>query len=381
MSNRRTSMDDDIAFVARLRQGDEGAAADLFRRVKDTIWTACKLGTRDENAAHLAYAIVSEGLQADGFSRLQPFRGGRLESFVALVARELLLDHILRLPATNRVWLTFEALFKRAIMAMIVKLPATAAEPEDIYQRVSIKLAAHDYTLLRRYCAHGTLGLSLRKIVSSARIDSIREKMGRREIPEAVKTLCALDQLVFMQVYWKREPPDPDLPDRLLSVLRATTKTPFLNRLTREKIEAALSRVQAAVPPGYVVPEFVPIDDNEPGESGEDKVIREMLTAYVVDELHAAIEKLPDHLRLFVRDLLEPPKDGEERHGKLRRLYGEERYDKQYRQAKTELLRLLRDDPAFKEWIDLKDEEDRKAGPRPRAGDGNPTPRDVGGHE
>ena len=62
----------DRALVASAVAGERAAAEPLLRRIADTIWTACRLLTRDEADARQAFAEVAAQLQADRFRRLQP---------------------------------------------------------------------------------------------------------------------------------------------------------------------------------------------------------------------------------------------------------------------------------------------------------------------
>jgi hypothetical protein len=363
MSDRFADAQGDRTLVARVLAGAAGAADDFFARMKDSIWTACRLGTRDEAAARQAYALVRERIAADGFARLRPFQGGRLASFVAIVAREILIDHLLNAPrgAVDTRWLTFEALFKRQILALIARLypdgggargDGGALEPSarqmDIYQRVSIALAKDDYRLLRTYAVEGRLGRSLRRMVINAAISQHREEdQGRPTLPAAVEKLSALEKLVFRAVHWEREPEDANA---LLSVLAARTQP----GLTKKDIEAALVQVRAAVGTGYVRRQDVSLPDDDVGDaavdiprvSGEDEVIERqdaVLREDAIQAMAAAIEGLSDREQLFVRTLLEGSNTDR------RSLFGEDNY-KLIRQVKTKLLRELSGVKAVQSW-------------------------------
>lgn len=363
LRDRLANAQDDRLLLARLLDGDADASGEFFHVVKDTVWTACRLATPDASAARQAYALVRERLRADGFARLRSFRGGRLTSFAAIAAREILIEHILDLPkgATDRRWLTFETLFKNRILAVIVRLypdPGAggsaltgafelSAKQMDIYQRVSMALAKDDYRLLRSYVAEGKLGRSLRRIVINAAIDQHREEDGRRMLPAPIEKLSSLDKLVFRAVHWEREPQDARM---LLSVLAARTQP----GLTSAAIEASLLRVRAAIGPTYTPRTEISLSggDDDDGdvelpapqaedESGEQHVLREG----AIQALATAIEGMPDRERIFVRTLLEGSNT------ERRQLFGEDNY-KLMRRVKTRLQRDLAGVPAIKNWLE-----------------------------
>jgi hypothetical protein len=130
----------------------------------DAIWRVCKYYAREDERALEAFTIVCNRLQADKFARLSPFRGGRLENYISMIARELLLEHVLSLPINRRFGLAWESLFGREIKAKIAKLTASTVDRDDIYQKVLIKLFDDDYTLLRHHSAKGTLAFFCRAL-------------------------------------------------------------------------------------------------------------------------------------------------------------------------------------------------------------------------
>jgi DNA-directed RNA polymerase specialized sigma24 family protein len=358
------SRTDDSAFVGRLSAGDPDAEAAFFRRVRDVVWTVCRLGSRDDEAARHAYEVVRAGLKADGFGRLRPFRGGQLEKFVAIVAREILIDHILRLPreGSDRRWLSFEALFKRQIMSVIARFcpdrsgPGSGSEPSakqmDVYQRVCITLAKDDCRILRSYSAQGKLARSLRTIVANAAIDQQREEEGRPTLPAAVEDLSPLDKLVFKAIYWERQPQDAAA---LLSVLAARAKP----GLTRADVEAAVRRVRAAVGPGYVRRSEVALPEGGSegkaegagdlaGQHGEAEAIErenEILREQAIEAMMSAVARLPEREQFFVRMLLEGSNRTRREH------FGEDNYKLQ-RRVKAKLLKQLGDEPAVSRWLE-----------------------------
>ena len=345
MTDIAATMENDVALVDRLLRGDTSAASDFFARVRDTIWTACKQGSRDERAARTAYSFIRECLQADGFALLRPFRGN-LQAFVRLIVREILINHILSLEdhAGDRSWLSFEALFKRQIMSRIATVCRDPIRQAEIYQRVSITLSKDDYRLLRSYSAAGKLAFSLRKIVRSAASDQHREEASRPSLPEAIEKLSKLDILVFKSVYWERLPENPDL---LLSIIPAMVRKPGEIKITREKIEASLARVRAAVPTGYERPRMVDIgaEDGIDAHSTNGKADGDDTLEPAIEALCQAIETLSEQERFFVRVFLEGS------HEQRRSQFGEDNY-KLMRKVKSKLARLLADEPAIKDWLE-----------------------------
>jgi len=151
-------------------------------RTADTVWTACSLLAGD--GAPGAFAEVMSGLQADGFRRLRPYDGSsRIETFVALVTREILAERLLRLftTRTESGWRAFEHFFAADIRRIITRrLPGPDREDirRDAYQDICLALIADDYRRLKAYRGLGSFTGFVLHMVDRLLIDTIRSQSG-----------------------------------------------------------------------------------------------------------------------------------------------------------------------------------------------------------
>jgi len=240
----------DRALLRAVLGGDQTAAEQLLRAVADTIWTACRSLTGTEAAAREAFIAVNAALQEDAFHRLRSYDGRcRINTFVALVARDILAQRLLQLlrEESNLGWSAFERFFEADIRRLILRrLPGKSCEDTrtDGYQEVCIALIENDYRRLKAYNGEGSFTGFVLHTVDRLIIDFIRSFSGRRRAPAAIERLPALEQEIFKLVYWEAvarqaEALTPQLARRLAS------------RPTSEEIGAALERVRRDTPPGY----------------------------------------------------------------------------------------------------------------------------------
>ncbi|MBX9633485.1 MAG: sigma-70 family RNA polymerase sigma factor [Magnetospirillum sp.] len=163
----------------------------FIHRIAQTVWTSCRLLTGDESQAQAAFAEVISGLCEDGFRRLRPYDGSsRIEVFVALVAREILSERLLRLLQNQSGadgWSAFEHFFRTDITRIITRrLPGTerADLRQDAYQDICLALIADDYRRLKAYRGLGSFSGFLLHMVDRLLIDFIRRNLPRRQ-PES----------------------------------------------------------------------------------------------------------------------------------------------------------------------------------------------------
>ena len=212
----------------------------LVRRIADTVWTACRLLCgRDDADSRAAFSDVMEALRADGFRRLRTYNGScRIETFVALVTRDVLAERLLRLFQAHSAsdgWTAFEQFFGTDINRIINRrLPGAdrADLRQDAYQDICVALIADDYRRLKAYRGIGSFTGFVLHMVDRLLIDFIRSTMPlRQQRAEAAAITTAAPE-------WEDIPSDQPSPedalleqegDRLLSlaseVLRETTQS------------------------------------------------------------------------------------------------------------------------------------------------------------
>src|SRR6202043_4149523 len=174
----------------------------------------------------------------------------RVRVYVALVARDLLLERAIKLLVLDagRGWQAFEAFFGEDMRRMIERvLPGVGNRQnrEDAYQAVCESLLRNDLQRLRAYSGRGSPSGFVLHTIENLLIDYVRTIVPRRRLPAAIQRLSALDQSVFRLIHWERLDSDP---------------ANLVNHLTRPEqsgpsvaaVGEAVSRVRQALPVGYI---------------------------------------------------------------------------------------------------------------------------------
>ena len=153
----------------------------LVERTADTVWNACAVLAGAEDDCRDAFAFVYRSLGNNGFHRLRAYDGSsRLESYVALVCRDVLAERLLALfhsqPA-HAGWRAFEAFFKRDIDRLI-KRRISATDRVDVrldaYQDICASLISDDFRRLKAYQGQGSFAGFILHSVDRLLIDFIR---------------------------------------------------------------------------------------------------------------------------------------------------------------------------------------------------------------
>ena len=179
-------------LVAAALRGDASATATLTRAVADIVWTACVRVSCDRLAAEATFRDVMGALRADCFARLKGYDGrARLHVFVALVARDLLSERVIKLLALapDRGWRAFEAFFSDDMRRIILRvLPGNDHRQnwEDAYQSVCEALLRNDLQRLRAYSGRGSPSGFILQVIENLVIDWARTIMPRRRLPAAI---------------------------------------------------------------------------------------------------------------------------------------------------------------------------------------------------
>lgn len=240
----------DRDLVRAVLSGDPAAAERFLRATADIVWSACRRLTRDEAETRDAFAAVLAAMQADGFQRLRPYDGrSRLETFVALITRDLLALRLLRVlrEDAQRGWRAFESFFQADIVRLILRrLPGEANDEtrRDAYQEICVALIAEDYRRLKSYGGTGSFAGFVLHTVDRLLVDFIRSFSMRRRAPATIARLPALEQEIFRLVHWQGAAADvATLSKALAQRVRPLPAT--------EDIATALQRVKSCLPAGY----------------------------------------------------------------------------------------------------------------------------------
>jgi RNA polymerase sigma factor (sigma-70 family) len=187
----------DLARMNAVRCGDAAQTARFIKEISGTVWSACRLLTRDDAETRTVFSEVMASLTANRCARLNAYSGkGTLATFVALNVRELLVERMLRLLQidSKRAWHAFERLFESDIQRLIRKRFPGGGEDvhRDMYQDICIALIEDDYRRLKSYGGSGSFAGFALRTVDHLLIDFMRSVLGRRGVrPKCV----SVDQL------------------------------------------------------------------------------------------------------------------------------------------------------------------------------------------
>jgi RNA polymerase primary sigma factor len=303
-----TEGSDDRARVASLLPGDPAHVARFLKDISPTVWAACCLLTADDAEASEAFLAVMVELRADGFARFRDYVGGTVETFVALLVRDILGQRALQLLRTDHTkgWRAFERLFEADLHRLIRRrLPGSAYESmrEEAYQEVCLALIDGDYRRLKAYSGTGSFGGFVLRTVDRILIDFLRGVVSRRRLPAAIARLSVLDQEVFKLVSWRHLPERPD-------VLAPYLESRLDGAPSLADIAAALARVRASsASDGGHHARMHTVRDHlvSAVPSPEDHLVQaeqdELLTA-ALDVLTRAMGTLSDSERLYLTVML-----------------------------------------------------------------------------
>ena len=298
----------DRARVASLLAGDPADVGRFLKDISPTVWAGCCLLTGDDAEASEAFLAVMAALRADGFARFRDYAGGALETFVALLVRDILGQRALQLLGSDHAkgWRAFERLFEADILRLIRRRlagPAYENMRDEAYQEVCLALIDNDYRRLKAYGGTGSFGGFVLRTVDRILIDFLRGVVLRRRVPGAIARLSMLDQEVFKLVSWQRLPERPD-------VLAPYLESRLDGAPSLADIAAALARVSAsAASDGGRRARMHPVRDHlvSAAQSPEDHLVQaeqeELLTA-ALDVLTRAMGTLPDSERLYLTIML-----------------------------------------------------------------------------
>jgi len=237
-----TAQDRDV--VRSVIEGKPQAWERLVRRIADTVWTACRLLCGHDDDTRAAFSDVMEALRADGFRRLRHYNGSsRIETFVALIARDVLAERLLRLfqaHSESDGWTAFERFFAADINRIINRrLPGAdrADFRQDAYQDICVALIADDYRRLKAYRGIGSFTGFVLHMVDRLLIDFIRSTMPlRQQRAEAAAITTAAPE-------WEDIPSDQPSPEDALLEQEGDRLLSLASEVLREAA-AALSETE-----------------------------------------------------------------------------------------------------------------------------------------
>lgn len=235
----------DLALVQQVLAGNAQASEQLFRRARDTVWTACCITSRGDAEARAAFLESTRRLSEDNFRQFRAYNGkSRLETFVALITRELLEERIRRLvhEDKDRGWEAFVYFFNADIERIIRQaLPGLEHEETrlDVYQDVCAAMVKDDFRRLEMHGADGSFGGFICSVVRNLVSDQIRRIAGRRREP---KWKSDLERHIYRLTHVEGREPYVDALEPLLQQAGIAA--------SEIEIKAALLRVREAVEGG-----------------------------------------------------------------------------------------------------------------------------------
>ncbi|HUT51302.1 MAG TPA: hypothetical protein VM325_18380 [Alphaproteobacteria bacterium] len=238
----------DASLIAAVIDGDEAAWADFKTRIRDPLYRTARRYFEDPFAASEARNLLLE-LQADDCAALKRFKGGGVESFVAIVADGILGARLAALFGHDAAvaWSAFERRFKTEIRARLQRrfrlvpgrtLPS-GRDLEDLYNDFAAHLIGKRYQPVRAYTGSGDASFAwylLNRVLANWALDEHRREYQRWRPPEAIKKLDQLEQTVFQMM------------DR--DSMSAGEVAARLVEQPIERVEAAIDRVYRTFAPG-----------------------------------------------------------------------------------------------------------------------------------
>jgi len=238
----------DASLIAAVIDGDAAAWADFKTRIRDPLYRTARRYYEDPLAASEARNLLIE-LQADGCAALKRFKGGTVESFVAIVADGILGARLAALfgDDASAAWNAFERRFKTEIRARLQRrfrlipgqtLPS-GRDLEDLYNDFAAHLIGKRYQPVRAYAGSGDASFAwylLNRVLANWALDEHRREYQRWRPPEAIKKLDQLEQTVFQMM------------DR--DTMSAGEVAARLVDEPMERVEAAIERVYRTFAPG-----------------------------------------------------------------------------------------------------------------------------------
>ena len=234
---------DALKLIAALKAGNSAARERLLALAEGAIWPVAVALAGEGTAGEEAYLAVISALEANGFARMGRYAGGKLSSFLRLVAQDVLGARAASSFSLNpnRAWRDFSRLFQKSIEKRICeKFPRDSAQWEDIYQEISFALTEDDYRRIRAYRGKESFVGFIGTVVRNLLADLVREETGRWRLPAAISRLPRWQQLVFEYAAWKGLGMDAD---RIAEALKGKIDPVP----SRAEIEAALDKLAAAI--------------------------------------------------------------------------------------------------------------------------------------
>jgi DNA-directed RNA polymerase specialized sigma subunit len=238
----------DASLIASVIDGDDDAWAEFKARARDPLYRAARRYYEDPLAASEARNLLLE-LQADDCAALKRFKGGTLESFIAIAADSILGARLSALfeddPRTA--WSAFERRFAQEIRARLQRrfrlmpgqtLPS-GRDLEDLYSDFAAHLIGKKYKPVRAYTGSGDASFAwylLNRVLANWALDEHRREYQRWRPPEAIKKLGQLEQVIFQMM-------DRDNMSAGEVAERLTDEPP-------ERIEEAIEQVYRTCAPG-----------------------------------------------------------------------------------------------------------------------------------
>lgn len=190
----------------------------LVERIADTIWTACLILEGDDAGARDSFALILAGLRAHDFRRLRDYDGSsRIETFVILLTREILIERLLGnlVQGRKQGWPALEHFFAADIRRIIAhRLPGNDQEEvrHDAYQEICLRLVEDDFRRLRSYQGAGSFGGFVLHMVDRLAIDIVRRNLGRGEAAAKPRPV-QLDDLQWENVACSAPSPEQSILD------------------------------------------------------------------------------------------------------------------------------------------------------------------------
>lgn len=176
------------------------------------VWAVCQQ-LCSENECNGTFIECWKALGANDGATLRKFDGrSSLRTYLRQAVVDILAERLREFLGNDpkRGWEAFERFFHREICGVIFRVAGTPQQleklgfsKEDVYQDVSLELAADGFRRLRAYDGRGSLTGFVRRVVRNLCLDWCRKHEGRRRIPVAISRLGEHGEQVYRWIFWE----------------------------------------------------------------------------------------------------------------------------------------------------------------------------------
>jgi len=300
----------EAALVHNVVSGVHGALEELSRRYRNELLNICQsiAPSLSLEEREKVFQTFLETIRRDPASAFANYKS---RSALAAYLTALLANHlaprvlsVVRLDASqgfNVLQQLFGETLRRAVKQYFFsqKSEDDGRTQDDVYHDVLVHLMENSGRRLLAFDGKGAFTAYLRKIVRNYWLDSVRQREGRKRLPEAIQALPPLEQEAFRFIAWEGLS-GQEAVDRLRSTLGAGKSEDFI----QEAIDRIIPKIPPPAPRGAKIVTATTLPEPDPDVVSA--LLRwqrirspesELLTRIRQRELDAALERLRNAIK------------------------------------------------------------------------------------